>query len=73
MAIHPIEYRYGTDEMKFVWSEANRLDKLMETEAALAMAEADIGLIPKVSNSIIRRGTICPPPLKAYQTNSQNH
>ena len=47
MAIHPIEYRYGTDEMKFVWSEANRLDKLMETEAALAMAEADIGLIPK--------------------------
>lgn len=47
MAIHPIEYRYGTDEMKFVWSEANRLNKLMETEAALAMAEADIGLIPK--------------------------
>ncbi len=47
MAIHPIEYRYGTDEMKYVWSEANRLDKLMETEAALAMAEADIGLIPK--------------------------
>ncbi|MDO9517357.1 MAG: adenylosuccinate lyase [Methanosarcinaceae archaeon] len=47
MAIHPIEYRYGTDEMKFVWSEANRLNKLMEIEAALAMAEADIGLIPK--------------------------
>ena len=47
MAIHPIEYRYGTDEMKYVWSEANRLEKLMETEAALAMAEADIGLIPK--------------------------
>ncbi len=47
MAIHPIEYRYGTDEMKYVWSEANRLNKLMETEAALAMAEADIGLIPK--------------------------
>jgi len=47
MAIHPIEYRYGTDEMKYVWSEANRLNKLMETETALAMAEADIGLIPK--------------------------
>ncbi len=47
MAIHPIEYRYGTDEMKYVWSETNRLDKLMKTEASLAMAEADIGLIPK--------------------------
>lgn len=53
MAIHPIEYRYGTDEMKFVWSEANRLEKIMEAEAALARAEADIGLIPKEAADII--------------------
>lgn len=53
MAIHPIEYRYGTEEMKFVWSEANRLDKLMMVEAALAKAEADIGLIPKNAAEII--------------------
>ena len=53
MAIHPIEYRYGTDEMKFVWSEANRLEKIMKAEAALARAEADIGLIPKEAADII--------------------
>ncbi|WMW21171.1 adenylosuccinate lyase [Methanolobus mangrovi] len=53
MAIHPIEYRYGTDEMKFVWSEANRLEKIMKAEAALAKAEADIGLIPKEAADII--------------------
>lgn len=53
MAIHPIEYRYGTEEMKFVWSEANRLDKIMSVEAALAKAEADIGLIPKEAADII--------------------
>lgn len=53
MAIHPIEYRYGTDEMKFVWSEANRLEKVMKAEAALARAEADIGLIPKEAADII--------------------
>ena len=47
MAIHPIEYRYGTDEMKYVWSEENRLQKIMNVEVALAKAEADIGLIPK--------------------------
>ncbi|MDD4332310.1 MAG: adenylosuccinate lyase [Methanosarcinaceae archaeon] len=47
MAIHPIEYRYGTVEMKQVWSQANRLAKLTKTEAALAKAEADVGLIPK--------------------------
>ncbi|MFP4655272.1 MAG: adenylosuccinate lyase [Methanohalobium sp.] len=47
MSIHPIEYRYGTDEMKYVWSEKNRLQKIMNVEVALAKAEADVGLIPK--------------------------
>lgn len=55
MAIHPIEYRYGTDEMKHVWSEANRLEKVMQVEAALARAEADIGLIPKEAADIIEK------------------
>lgn len=57
MAIHPIEYRYGTEEMKFVWSEDNRLHKLMMVEAALAKAEADIGLIPKKAADIISAST----------------
>ena len=57
MAIHPIEYRYGTEEMKFVWSEANRLDKLMMVEAALAKAEADLDLIPKEAADIISAST----------------
>jgi len=57
MAIHPIEYRYGTEEMKFVWSEENRLHKLMMVEAALAKAEADIGLIPKKAADIISAST----------------
>jgi len=55
MAIHPIEYRYGTDEMKHVWSEANRLEKIMHVEAALARAEADIGLIPREAADIIEK------------------
>lgn len=58
MAIHPIEYRYGTEEMKFVWSEANRLDKLMMVEAALAKAEADIGLIPKEAAETISKSMV---------------
>ncbi len=55
MAIHPIEYRYGTDEMKHVWSEANRLEKIMHVEVALARAEADIGLIPPEAADIIEK------------------
>ncbi|RQD81407.1 adenylosuccinate lyase, partial [Methanosalsum natronophilum] len=47
MAIHPIEYRYGTSEMKHVWEEENRLEKLLRVESALAKAEAEVGLIPE--------------------------
>ncbi|UZE92811.1 MAG: adenylosuccinate lyase [Methanosarcinales archaeon] len=53
MAIHPIEYRYGTQEMKEIWTENARLRKFLEVEAALAKAEADIGLIPKKSAKTI--------------------
>ena len=47
MPIHPIEFRYGTKEMKEVWSQERRLQNLVETEIALSKAEADIGMIPK--------------------------
>ncbi len=53
VAIHPIDYRYGTAEMKYVWSQENRLNKLLQIEAALARAEADMGLIPAESAEII--------------------
>lgn len=47
MAIHPIEFRYGTPEMKNVWESENKLQKMLEVEAALARAEAELKLIPK--------------------------
>jgi adenylosuccinate lyase len=46
MAIHPIEFRYGTPEMRALWSEEFRLRCLFRAEAALALAEEDVGLIP---------------------------
>lgn len=47
MAIHPIEFRYGTPEMKAVWTEEAKLRKLLQVEAALARAEAEVGLVPR--------------------------
>lgn len=47
MPIHPIEFRYGTKEMKEVWSQETRLRTLVQTEIALSKAEADLGMIPK--------------------------
>jgi adenylosuccinate lyase len=53
MSVHPIEYRYGTSEMKAIWSEDCKLRYLLEVEVALAKAEADHGHIPrKAANEI---------------------
>ncbi|UCE38010.1 MAG: hypothetical protein JSW00_01860 [Thermoplasmata archaeon] len=36
----PLEYRYGRDRMKAIFTEANKLAKFLEVEAALAEAHA---------------------------------
>lgn len=46
MAIHPIEFRYGTPEMKAVWTEEHRFGRIIDAEVALAKAEAACGMIP---------------------------
>jgi len=46
MAVHPIEERYGTAEMRAVWSEQNRFSCIVAAEVALARAEAEEGMIP---------------------------
>ena len=47
MAIHPIDYRYGSEEMRRIFEEESKLQKLLEVEAALARAHAKLGNIPK--------------------------
>jgi adenylosuccinate lyase len=46
MSIHPIEYRYSTEEMKKVWEEESKLQNWLTVEAALARANAKFGVIP---------------------------
>lgn len=46
MAVHPIEERYGTAEMRAVWTEENRFSCIVAAEVALAQAEAAQGMIP---------------------------
>ncbi|MDD5111271.1 MAG: adenylosuccinate lyase [Candidatus Altiarchaeota archaeon] len=47
MAIHPIEYRYGRNEVKVIFSEEMHLQRMLDVEAALARAHAKVGNIPK--------------------------
>ena len=44
MAIHPIEFRYGTPEMKQIWEEENKLQRMLDVESALAQAEGKLEL-----------------------------
>jgi adenylosuccinate lyase len=54
MAIHPIEFRYGTEEMRKVWDNQSKLQKMLEIEAALAEAEAALGIIPEEAAAEIK-------------------
>src|SRR5467141_3526342 len=43
----PIDFRYGRPKMKGIFEEESRLQRLLDVEAALARAEAKVGLIPR--------------------------
>src|SRR3989442_5875978 len=51
----PIDFRYGRPKMKGLFEEESRLQRLLDVEAALARAEAKVGLIPEEAASEIAR------------------
>ncbi|MED4956324.1 lyase family protein, partial [Paenibacillus macerans] len=48
-----LQNNFGTAEMRQVWSDENRLQKHLDVEAALALAEAKLALIPAESAAVI--------------------
>ena len=56
MPILPIDTgRYGTDEMKRIFDDENRLQRMLDIEAALAWAHAEVGDIPRRDGATIVR------------------
>ncbi len=47
MEVCPLDYRYGSDEMRELFSEAGRLRRMLEVESALARAQAQLGMVPR--------------------------
>ncbi|RLI69153.1 adenylosuccinate lyase, partial [Candidatus Heimdallarchaeota archaeon] len=45
--LHPIDWRYGSEEMRQLFSREKRLELLLKVEAAIAYAHAIVGDIPK--------------------------
>lgn len=54
MTVHPIENRYGSNELREIWEKESELEKMLKVEAALAEAEAEVGLIPKEASEEIK-------------------
>ncbi|MCX6695501.1 MAG: adenylosuccinate lyase [Candidatus Altiarchaeota archaeon] len=55
MAVHPIEYRYGRNAVKRIFEEENKLQRMLDVEAALVRAHARLGNIPKADAEAISR------------------
>ncbi len=45
MIVHPIDYRYGTEEMKRIWSEESKIKRMIWVEIALLRALAKRGYL----------------------------
>ena len=60
MSILPIDSgRYGNHDMKMVFTEETRLQKMLDVEAALAWAQAQVGDIPQeAASEIIDKASI---------------
>lgn len=53
MLVCPLDFRYGKEDMKKIFSEENRLQKYLDVEAALARAQSRLGIIPENDAKII--------------------
>ncbi len=55
MTILPIDGgRYGTDEMKHIFDDQNRIDAQLKIEGAAALAQSEIGMIPSEAAAAIQ-------------------
>ncbi len=55
MPVCPLDFRYGRPEMKGIFDEENRLQRLLDVEAALAMAHAKVGNIKQDHADIVKK------------------
>lgn len=55
MPVCPLDFRYGRDEMKQIFDEERRLQRLLDVEAALALAQAKVGNIKQDHADIIKK------------------
>lgn len=54
--IHPIDYRYGSGQMRSIFEEGRKLEQMLLVERVLAESLAELGVIPKRAAEEISEG-----------------
>ena len=57
----PLEFRYGRDPVRRLFSRGARLERALRVEAALALTEAELGIVPTDAAQAIDRAAHLPP------------
>ncbi|MEK4909269.1 adenylosuccinate lyase [Niallia sp. FSL R7-0648] len=57
VALKMLQNNFSTEEMRSVWDDKNRLQKILDVEAALALAESELGIIPKEAGRAIKHAS----------------
>ncbi len=58
MIVHPIDYRYGTPEMKRIWSEESKIKRMIRVEVALLRALAKKGYLSEEEVEEVKRKSL---------------
>lgn len=55
MPVCPLDFRYGRPEMKAIFDEERRLERILDVEAALALAQSRVGNIKDDHAAVIKK------------------
>lgn len=55
LSLRMLQNNFSTEEMRSVWNDENRLQKILDVEAALALAESELGIIPEKAGKAIQQ------------------
>ena len=55
MIVHPVDYRYGTPQMKRIWSEESKIKRMVRVEIALLKALAKRGYLSEEEVEEVKR------------------
>lgn len=71
MIVHPIDYRYGTPEMKRIWSEDSKIKRMIRVEVAILRALAKKGYLDESEVNEVKKKAVKIEPERVKQIETE--